>query len=193
METASKEEVKDFVKQSVKELASFELLLKKVLDEQMHLRFQLILYSELMKNILQDKFWSHPDLEGVVKSRSVLHLRTNSESSETSDIPLFLILFKFRLIFLSSLFRFCSSLLPFLSDPFLFVMQLLTMLTQPNVPAIAPPPELCTRSSSRTPIPVPAPPLDSELLLYLNPLYLSIQPNLIIVLLMLRFTFSSCI
>jgi len=86
METASKEEVKDFVKQSVKELASFELLLKKVLDEQMHLRFQLILYSELMKNILQDKFWSHPDLEGVVKSRSVLHLRTNSEFSETSDI-----------------------------------------------------------------------------------------------------------
>jgi len=29
----------------------------------------------------------------TVKSRSVLHLRTNSESSETSNIPLFLILF----------------------------------------------------------------------------------------------------
>jgi len=58
-------------------------------------------------------------------------------------------------------------------------MRLLIMLTQPHVPTIAPP-ELRTRSSTRTPIPVPAPPPDSELLLYLNPLYLSIQPNLII-------------
>jgi len=57
--------------------------------------------------------------------------------------------------------------------------------------AIAPPPELCTRSSSRTPIPVHAPPLDSELLLYLNPLYLSIQPNLIIALLMLHYVSRS--
>jgi len=46
------------------------------------------------------------------------------------------------------------------------------VLTQPHVLTIAPPPELRYLFPLR--------PLDSELLLYLNPLYLSIQTNLII-------------
>jgi len=114
-----------------------------------------------------------------VKSRSALYLRTNSEFSETSDIFYSLSCSSSDL---SSLFRFRSSLLILSVRPFPIFTRLLTMLTQCHVPAIAPPPELRTRSSSRTLIPVPAPPLDSELLLYLNPLYLAIQPNLIITL-----------
>ena len=109
-----------------------------------------------------------------------------SFTSEPTPSPLKPPIFLYSLSCPSSTYLLIS-LVPFLftpasllSDPFLFVMRSLTMLTQPHVPAIAPPPELRTRSSSRTPIPVPAPPLDSEPLLYLNLLYLSIQPNLII-------------
>ena len=106
---------------------------------------------------------------GSVKSCSVLHLRTNSESSETSDILYSLSCSSSDLSSYLPCSAFAHPCLFFLSDPFLFVMRLLTMLTQPHVPAVAPPPELRTCSSSRTPIPVPAPPLDSELLPVFKP------------------------
>ena len=111
-----------------------------------------------------------------VKSRSVLHLRTNSESSETSDI----------LYSLSCSSSDLSSYLP-CSDsvhpcfPFCptlsYYHAIVNYVDSTSCPY--------DRSSPRTPVPVPAPPLDSKLLLYLNPLYLSIQPNLIISLLCL--------
>ena len=119
----------------------------------------------------------------VVKSRPVLHLRTNSESSETSDIL-------YPLSTCSSLTYLLIFLVPILFIPaflsvrtFPIIMQLLTMWFHiPHAPISCVDSTSCPydRSSPRTPVPVPAPPLDSELLLYLNSLYLSIQTNLII-------------
>ena len=108
-----------------------------------------------------------------VKSRSGLHLRS---ISDTSDNPYSFTPILFRLlIFLPNLlssYLLCSvSVHPCLSfsvQPFCF---------HATVDLTSCP---FDRSSAFPPIPVPAPPLDSELLLYLNPLYLLIQPNLII-------------
>ena len=64
-----------------------------------------------------------------VKSRSVLHLRANSESSETSDI-LILYLFSFQLLssyLLISFVLFCSPPLILSVQPFLIVRRLITM------------------------------------------------------------------
>ena len=80
-------------------------------------------------------------------------------------------------IFLISSLRSCYLLISLVLFPFIpaslsvrpFPICYAIMLTQPHVPVIAPPPELRTRSSSRTPIPVPAPPLDSELLPVFKP------------------------
>ena len=74
--------------------------------------------------------------------------------------------------------------------PFLICYAIVNYVDSTSCPCDSPPPELRTHSSSRTPIPVPTPPLDSELLLYLNPLYLSIQTNLIIAFLTLRLSHS---
>ena len=67
---------------------------------------------------------------------------------------------------------------PFLSNPFCFHATDNHVLTSTSC--------LFDHSSAFPPIPIPAPPFDSELLLYLNPLYLSIQSNLIIAFLTLR-------
>ena len=79
-----------------------------------------------------------------VKSRSVLHLRTNSESSETSDIPYSFtpILFQ-SLIFLSPLFRFRSSLLILSVRPFPIFYAIVNYVDSTSCP--------CDRSSPRTP------------------------------------------
>ena len=130
-----------------------------------------------------------------VKSCSVLRLRANSESSDTSDIHYPLFAHVPILIFLSPLFRFCSSLLSFLSDPFLIIMRLLTMWFRiPHAPVSCVDSTsscLHDHSSPRTLVSVPALPLDSEPLLYLNPLYLSIQTNLIIAFYLRSFAFLS--
>jgi len=93
-----------------------------------------------------------------VKSRSVLHLRTNSESSETSDIPY---LFMSRLL---SSYLLCSILfIPvfLFVRPFLITMRLTTMRSRfPHAPVSCVDSTSCSynHSSPRTPVPVPAPP-----------------------------------
>ena len=96
-------------------------------------------------------------VRNVVKSRSVLHLRTNSESSETSDIP-----YSFTPI----LFRFLISL----SDPVIFLSPLVLLLFIPASLSVRPfltcyvdstscP---CDRSSPRTPYPLLLPNSDTR-------------------------------
>jgi len=56
---------------------------------------------------------------GGVKCRSILHLRTNSKPSDTSDIPHPLFVHVLTLIFLSPLFHSVHPCLLFPSDPLL--------------------------------------------------------------------------
>ena len=111
-----------------------------------------------------------------VKSRSVLHLRTNSESLR--NLREYLLIYFVQVQFLSSylLDLIPFTLVPFPPDPSLSLCDRYSLFLPLLINS-----GTCPCSSSQTPVPVPVPPPNSEPLLYINPLYLSIQDNLIIV------------
>jgi len=99
----------------------------------------------------------------AVKSRSVLHLRTNSEPSDTSDILYPLSVQVPTLILLPPLFLFCSSLLTPSVRTFPIIMWSITMWFRfPHAPVSCVDSTSCSydRSSPQTPVSVPAPPLN---------------------------------
>jgi len=98
----------------------------------------------------------------AVKSCSGLHLRSITSDNLYPD--------PFPISYPTTLLH------PYPINPIPFTLVLLP--PDPSLP-------LCDRihcpcSSSQIPVPVPVPPLDSQPLLYINLLYLSIQDNLII-------------